>query len=106
MRLEVGDHRVQVRCLDTQTEVIDVSPAIDARLRRRDKIDDAGAGTQLDKSDMLDAALLMQTDNPGVEVKRTSLITASQDDVVEFRDFERLVHCQFNSLQPNLVKGK
>src|SRR5579863_4823756 len=88
MAAKVAKRAVEIGGLDTETEMIDVGAAFDARFGSRDEIDHAGAGAKLNKADAIDATLLAETEDTRVEVEHPLLIAAAQHDMIEFRNLQ------------------
>src|SRR5439155_4173331 len=89
LRLEVADDGAHVRRRDAEADVVDVGPALGARIGRRQEVDDAASGTQLDEADRLDPALLDEPEDARVEVEGPRLVPAAEHDVVELFHADR-----------------
>jgi hypothetical protein len=72
--------------------MVDISTTLNSWVCRRHKIDHAGAGTKLNQTNLRDAPLFVETKHSRVEVEHPVLVTASQNDVIEFGNLQRIFH--------------
>src|ERR1700723_3725749 len=89
---KIGGDLVQVASLNSDADVIDVESRLDPRIVRRNKVNHAAAGSQLDQSDLRDSTLLAKPQDARVEVVSAILIAASQHDVIDFCHLEWNFH--------------
>src|SRR5580692_2109430 len=89
---KIGGDLVQVASLNSDADVIDVESRLDPRIVRRNKVNHAAAGSQLDQSDLRDSTLLAKPQDARVEVVGAILIAASQHDVIDLSHLEWNFH--------------